>query len=136
MRPAVAIVAALSLALSACGTQPTASESKFEGEQQEVAKVVDELAAAGVARDAERICTEILAKQLVAELKSAGGDCVSEMDRAIEDASDYDLRVKSVKVTGNRATAQVTQGESGTVVTFSFVKEAGEWRASALGSGT
>ncbi len=136
MRPALAIVVALALGLSACGAQPTASESEFEGEQQEVAKVVDELAAAGSAGNAERICTEILAKQLVAELKSAGGDCVTEMDRAIEDASDYDLRVKSVKVTGNNATAQVTQGKAGAVATFSFVKEGGSWRASALGSGT
>ena len=94
------------------------------------------LAAAGLevaAGDAERICTEILAKQLVTELKSAGGDCVTEMDRAIKDASDYDLQVTSVKVNGTNATARVRQGDHGEVATFTFVKEGSAWRASALG---
>ena len=64
------------------------------------------------AGDAEKICTEILSKQLVTELKTAGGDCVTEMDRAIDDASDFNLTVRSVKVNGNTATAQVRQGDS------------------------
>ena len=67
------------------------------------------------------------------ELKSAGGDCVTEMDRAINDANDYDLKVDSVKVNGTTATARVRQGESKTVATFSFVKEKDGWRALALG---
>jgi hypothetical protein len=58
------------------------------------------------------------------------------MDRAIDDASDYDLRVRSVKVNGDNATAEVTQGESGAVATFTFVKEGDGWRASALGGGS
>ena len=97
-------------------------------------KVVDSLAPAGSRGDAERICTEILAKQLVTELKTAGGDCVTEMDRAIKDASDYDLQVTSVKINGANATAQVRQGKDGQVATFTFVKEGGGWRASALGA--
>ena len=58
------------------------------------------------------------------------------MDRAIKDANDYDLQVRSVKITGDNATAQVRQGDDGEVATFSFVKEGGVWKASALGSGT
>jgi hypothetical protein len=131
MRRTLAIAAALTLGLSACG----AAASKPETEQQKVTKVVDALANAGSRQDAERICTEILAKQLVAELKSAGGDCQTEMDRAIKDASDYDLQVVSVKVNGPNATAQVRQGDKGAVATFTFVKEGGAWKASALGSG-
>jgi hypothetical protein len=135
MRRTLVIVAALSLGLSACGSAQTASSDRFAGEQQSVAKVVDELAKAGRAGKSERICTDILAKQLVAQLKTAGGDCVTEMDRAIDDASDYDLQVRSVKVNGDTATAQVRQGKAGSVATFSFVKEGGAWRATALGSG-
>jgi hypothetical protein len=131
MRRTLAIAAALTLGLSACG----AAESKPETEQQKVTKVVDALASAGSRQDAKRICTDILAKQLVAELKSAGGDCVTEMDRAIKDATDYDLQVVSVKVNGPNATAQVRQGDKGAVATFTFVKEGGAWKASALGSG-
>ncbi len=58
---------------------------------------------------------------------------MTEIDRAIKDASDYDLQVTDVKVNGTTATAQVRQGESKNVATFTFVKEKGGWRASALG---
>src|SRR4051794_12808270 len=137
MRRTPLIAAALALSLTACGAAPKSdSASKFKGDQAAVAALVDDLSTAGRAGDAEKICTKILAKQLVAELKSAGGDCLTEMDRAIDDASDFDLQVRSVKVNGATATAQVRQGDKGSTATFSFVKEAGGWRASALGSGT
>ena len=133
MRRTLVIVAIL--ALSGCTTTTTDSDGpKFEGEQEDIVRVVDALAQAGTRHDAEKICTEILAKQLVTELKSAGGDCIAEMDRAIKDASDYDLQVTSVKINGNNATAQVRQGKDGQTATFTFVKEGGAWRASALGS--
>src|SRR5262245_25409963 len=111
MPRAALLAAVLALVLSACGATTTNQDSKFKGTQQDVVKVVDTLAQAGSRGDADRICSEILAKQLVDELKSAGGDCVTEMDRAIKDATDYDLQVTSVKVTGNNATAQVRQGD-------------------------
>jgi len=131
----VALIAAvLALALAGCGAAASSQNSRFKGAQQDVVKVVDSLASAGSRGDAQRICTEILAKQLVTELKSAGGDCVAEMDRAIKDASDYDLQVTSVKIDGDNATAQVRQGKNGQVATFTFVKEGGAWKASALGA--
>ena len=127
------LVIAAALALSACGTAKTSSDVKFTGAQKDVADVVDKLARAGQRRDAATICNDILSKQLLTELKSAGGDCEQEMKDAISDATDYDLQVRSVKVTGNNATAQVRQGDKGKVATFTFVKENGGWRASALG---
>ena len=133
--PRAALTAAvLALLLSACGTATSTQNSKFKGAQQDVVKVVDALAQAGSRGNAEKICNDILAKQLVTELKSAGGDCIAEMDRAIKDASDYDLQVTSVKINGNNASAQVRQGKDGQVATFTFVKEGDAWKASALGS--
>jgi hypothetical protein len=136
MRRPLLIAAALAVALSGCGTavQTSAGGKKFTAEQQDVVKVVSDLAAAGRARNAKKICDDILSQQLLTELKSAGGDCVAEMKSAIQDADDYDLRVDSVKVTGTNATAQVRQGKNGPVATFTFVKEKAGWRASALGS--
>jgi hypothetical protein len=128
-----ALVVLVILPLAACGAAQPSSKSKFSGEQAKVAQVVDDLASAGRAHHPDTICSDILSKQVVAELKSAGGDCETEMKAAIEDASDFDLQVRSVKVTGNSATAQVSQGDKGQVVTYSFVKENGDWRASALG---
>ena len=133
-RIALALVV-LSFAVSACGAAPADQESKFKnGDQQAIAKLVDELASAGRAGNAEKICTEILARQLVDELKTAGGNCETELKRAIDDANDYDLQVADVKVTGTTATATVRQGESKKTATFSFVKEKAGWRASALGA--
>jgi hypothetical protein len=135
MRRTLLVTPLLALTLTACGAAPATQEDKFkEGDQAEIAKLVDDLATAGKSHNAEKICTDILAKQLVDELKSADGDCKEEMNRAISDASDYDLQVDSVKVTGSTATAQVRQGTSKKVATFSFVKEKAGWRASALGS--
>src|SRR6478609_6212607 len=110
MRRTALAAALLALMLSACGAAPASQESKFtNGDQQAVAKLVD-------------------------ELKSAGGDCVAEMKRAITDASDYDLQVDDVKVSGSTATARVRQGKTKKIATFAFIKEKGGWRASALGS--
>jgi hypothetical protein len=127
--------AAALLALSGCGSSATSSSDvKFTGAQKDVADVVDKLATAGRRRDAQTICDDILAKQLLTELKTAGGDCETEMKNAIQDATDYDLQVRSVKVDGNTATAQVRQGDDGKVATFTFVKEGGTWRASDFGN--
>lgn len=133
MRRASLVLALLVLPLAGC-TAAQPSKSNFKGEAGKVAAVVDDLAQAGRTGNAKKICSDILARQLVAELKSAGGDCESEMKAAIQDASDYDLKVDSVKVTGGSATAKVRQGTKGRVATFSFIKEKGDWRASALGS--
>jgi hypothetical protein len=120
MRRTALLAVPIALAVSACGAAPARQDNKFKnGDQAQIAKLVDDLANAGRRKD---------------ELKSAGGNCVDEMDRAIKDANDYDLQVDDVKVTGSTATARVRQGTSKRVTTFSFVKEKGGWRATALGS--
>jgi hypothetical protein len=134
MRRTLLAAPLLALVISACaGPQQSNSSDKFKGDQGQIAQLVDDLAKAGSRGDSKTICSEILATELVDELKRAGGDCVTEMDRAIKDASDYDLQVLSVKINGTTATAQVRQGDKGKVATFSFVKEKPGWRASALG---
>jgi hypothetical protein len=126
------LLAALLPALSGCAAQ-TSTNGNLKGQPQQVAQVVSDLSAAGRAGNAAKICDDILAKELVQQLRAAGGDCQSEMKSAIQDATDYDLQVSNVKVNGNRATARVRQGKDGRVVTFTFVKENGAWRANDLG---
>jgi hypothetical protein len=136
MRRLLVIPVVAALALSACGgAQSSSSSVKYTGAQKDVADVVSKLSTAGRRGDAKTICQDILAKQLLTQLKTAGGNCEDEMKNAIRDASDYDLQVRSVKVSGSSATAQVRQGKDGPVATFTFVKEGASWRASALGGG-
>jgi hypothetical protein len=121
------------LALAGCGQQPDESSAdKFQGEDRAVAQKVDELQDAGDGRDPEKICSEILAPSLVSQLEAAGVDCVDEMEKAIDDAEDYDLDVVSVSVTGSTATAEVRRGEDGPTETMEFAKENGQWRATSL----
>ena len=59
------------------------------------------------------------------------------MDRAIDDASDFNLTVRSVKVNGTDRHRPGPPGrQPASNATFTFVKEGGGWRASALGSGS
>jgi hypothetical protein len=131
----LALLAAAALALGGCGASSSSSSSaaKFTGVQGQVAKVVSDLADAGRKKDAAKICSSILSTDMVAQIKSAGGNCEQEMKKVIDDADDYDLEVQTVSVNGNQAQARVRQGKKGPLTTFSFVKENGGWRATSLG---
>ena len=57
------------------------------------------------------------------------------MQKAIEDADDFDLEVLEVNITGTTATARVRRGDDGPTETMEFTRENNEWRATALSSG-
>jgi hypothetical protein len=124
---------AAAVAVGGCTTGGTSSSPKLTGDAKAVAKVVDDLASAGRRKDPQKICTQLLAPALVDRLKAGGGDCVTEIKKAIDDSDDFDLQVRSVRVTGNTAQAQVRQGSKGAVTTFAFAKQGGGWRATSLG---
>jgi hypothetical protein len=120
-------------ALAGCGaeTQPSSAE-KFQGEERAVAQKVEDLQEAGEGRNPEDICSDILASSLVQQLEAAGVKCADEMEKAIDDADDYDLQVQDVTVSGSTATAQVRRGDDGPTETMEFTKENGQWRATSL----
>ena len=123
------------LALAGCGTQAEPSSvEKFQGEDRAVAQKVEDLQEAGEGRNAEDICSDILASSLVQQLEAAGVKCADEMEKAIDDADDYDLEVQKVTVSGSTATAEVRRGDDGPTETMEFTKENGQWRATSLSS--
>jgi hypothetical protein len=129
-----AIAAALAVALGVAGcTSTNTSAAKFTGAEGQVAKVVADLEQAGQRKDAQKICTQIVSQALVRQLSDAGTSCQAEMKKAIDDADDYDLTVKSVTVKGSQATAVVRRGSDGPTATFRFVREGGGWRATSFG---
>jgi hypothetical protein len=129
-RAAAGLVALLFLA--GCGAGQASWEERFKGAEREVAAQVEELQAAGNADEPEKICAEILSRRLVTELEAAGTTCNEEMDKAIQDADDFELDVREVTVEGNQATVQVRRGADGPTATFEFVRENGQWRATDL----
>jgi hypothetical protein len=134
----LAVLASLAAALGMAGCAPTqtASSSKdFKGAEADVAKVVDDLRAAGERRDADKICSEIFARSLVEQLDSSGTSCNQEMTKTTKDVDDFALDVRDVTVTGNTASARVQNGAKGTIATFRFVREANRWKASEIAKG-
>jgi hypothetical protein len=129
-RPAAGLVALLVLA--GCGAGQPSSEDRFQGAEREVAAQVEELQAAGQSDEPEEICANILSRRLVQELEAAGTTCNEEMDKAIQDADDFELDVRDVTIRGSQATARVRRGEDGPTATFEFVRENGQWRATSL----
>ena len=130
--PVVLIVAALGAA--GCTSSTGGSSGTFTGAQGEVAQVVSDLAKDGQRKDAQKICSEILARELVDKLNQAGTSCGQEMDKAIADADDFDLSVQKVTINGSSATAVVRRGKDGPSATFRFVREGGKWKATDFGT--
>jgi hypothetical protein len=131
MKRSAALLAALALAGCGAEAEPSSVE-KFQGEERAVAQKVEDLQEAGEGRNPEDICSDILASSLVQQLEAAGVKCADEMEKAIDDADDYDLQVQDVTVSGSTATAQVRRGDDGPTETMEFTQEDGQWRATSL----
>jgi hypothetical protein len=122
------------LGVAGCGAQSSKSSAdRFtDPNQKAVAEKIEDLEDAGKTGKPEDICSDILAKSLVSQLDAAGTNCQTEMQKAIDDANDFDLEVRKVTINGNEATAEVQQGDDGPTETMTFTKEGDDWRATAL----
>ena len=133
----VILAAAAALAAAGCGgSTESSSADDFQGEEAKAAQVVEDLQRAGQAGDPDRVCGDILTPQLAEEIGEGGTSCADEVDKAIGDAEDFELRVTDVTVSGNSATAKVRQGGDGkATATFELARERGRWRISSLQRG-
>jgi hypothetical protein len=129
----VVLLAAAALAVAGCGQAEDAEVDQFSGAERGVAQAVEDMQQAGQRRDAERMCSEILARELVAQLDEGPQTCGGEMDKALDDADDFDLKVLDVTVTGDEARATVERGNENERSTFTFARERGRWRATGFG---
>jgi hypothetical protein len=127
----------LALAIAGCG-QAASSASDFKGAKKDVADTIEQLQTSAQSRKPEDICADVLSRALVEKLKTAGHDCVDEMDKVTSDADDYELDVKAVTITGTTATARVTGrkgGKDDAVTNYALAREDGKWRLTNLGAG-
>jgi hypothetical protein len=134
-RALLAVPLVLAALAAGCGASAS-SAGDFEGEERRVADVVEQLQSAGETGDAAEICSDVLAAELREEMQAAGANCEQELDKAIQDADDFELEVEDVTITGDTATAKVRgqEGDEERVRDFEFVREDGGWRATSLGS--
>ena len=134
VRPALALPLLLAALASGCGANPS-SAGDFEGEEKNVAEVVEKLQSAGETGDAGEICGELLAKRLSDQIQETGSTCDQELEKALGDADDFDLEVEAVTVSGTSATAKVKGriGDRDGVRDLRLVREGADWRLSDLG---
>jgi hypothetical protein len=134
MRLRLAILAAAAaLAVAGCGSTESSSAGDFKGDEGQVAQVIEDLQRAGQGGDPDRICGDILTPKLAEEVGRGGVSCADEVDKAIGDAEDFELRVTDVTVSGSTATAKVHQGSGGkAAATFELARERGRWRIASL----
>jgi hypothetical protein len=122
------------LALAGCGSSGGAdSAGDFDGAEQDVAEVIEDLEEAGQDEDARRICNALLAKSLVEEIESRGEDCEKAIDKALAQTDAFDLTVKSVRVTGTTARARVETGvDEKQEEVVELAREGGAWKIAGL----
>lgn len=132
----VAILLTVPLALGACGTAAKDSSKNFRGEQAKVATVVEDLQTAGQKRDSAKICTDLLAQPLVAQIQRASKQpCKAALDDRLTDADAFEIQVTHVTITGDRATAVVSSqaGSQKHTSTLHLQRVGGAWRIATLG---
>jgi hypothetical protein len=136
MRRSLAVLPLVLAALASGCAGNASSAGNFQGEEKQVADVVEKLQSAGETGDAKTICDDLLAKSLSDQIKAAGSTCEQEMDKAIKDADDFDLEVQDVTIDGDKATAKVKGRDRGAdrVRTFQFERVGSSWRVTSLGA--
>jgi copper chaperone CopZ len=122
----------LAMGLGACAS--TTSTSSFKGEQHAVAQAVSNLQSHATALEAKKICGEDLAAANVARLNAATGGCKRAIETQLKEIDSFETTVESIKISGDRATAQVKSIDSGknAIATLTLVKEGGKWRISGV----
>jgi outer membrane lipoprotein SlyB len=121
--------------LTGCSTAQT-SAGNFKGDQAKVASTIDALSSAASSHDTTKICTKILAPDVAARLKAAGGSCPSVVGKQLDTVDTFDVSVETVKITGATAKATVKSTSNGKnkTDTLDLVRLAdGTWRIAALG---
>ena len=104
------------------------SAGSFEGAERDVAQVIDDLKGS---RDPEEICSRFFTDALAKSLEAGDEDCVDEVQATIRDVAGTGMEVDDVTVTGDRATAKVSQDDK--TATFELERGGDGWQISSLG---
>ena len=121
--------------LAGCGPAGASNNAKnFKGDQNAVAKTIDDFSSAVRNSDEKKICSDLLASTLVTRLDASAQKCTGAVSDQLDAAGDTKLDVKTIRVTGNRASATVVSKVDGhdRTQTLSLVNENGSWRLSGV----
>ena len=131
MRRPLSLIALLlaTVALSGCtAADQNSSAGAFEGAERDVAQVIDDLKSS---RDPEEVCSRYFTDAFAKSLEADGHDCVDEVQASIRDIANTDMDVEDVTISGDRATAKVSQDDQS--ATFELERSGESWQISSLG---
>jgi len=107
-----------------------------QSDEDQVRQTLQRFGQAVAAKDSERLCKDLLAKELLNRLAQAGVPCNVALSRGLSGASQPTLRVVKVEMRSDRlAFAVVRTGAANqkpSTDTFRVVKERGRWRVGSL----
>jgi hypothetical protein len=127
-RLTIIAAAALALAAAGCGSQSA---------EDEVRAKLDDFAQATAAKDYRRLCTDVLAKQLVQKAQSAGLSCETALETGLKGVQNPKVEVQKVTVKRNSATAVVhttAANQDASTDTLQLARQGGGWRVSSVTS--
>lgn len=130
------LAACAALALSGCGGGDEAdaknNAERFEGDERQVAEVVDRLGEAAREGDTATICEDLVTAELQTRIREASGtSCAQELEENIV-SGETTFEVESIEVKSDDATAVVVDQEGRKSRLF-MVRDQGDWRITRIG---
>jgi hypothetical protein len=126
------ITIAATLALAGCTATPPSSAGDFKGAEKDVAQVVDDMQKAGRTGKPDDLCNDIFTAELADKFKAGSATCVDEVEKAMRDVNDYDMKVTDITINGSTATAKVEQGKEKRSGTIGLERVGNSWRVSSI----
>lgn len=110
-----------------CGGGDDKHADNYEGEEANVAGVVDTLEEAGHDGDGNRVCQEVFAAPLAENVaRESGQSCADEVEENIPEG-EYELQIDSLQVDGPTARVSITDQANNQSI-LEMVKSGDDWR--------
>lgn len=117
---------AAALALAGCGGP---------SDEEQVRDTLTDFTKATAAKDYQKLCDQLLAPSLIADLKKIGLPCELALQQGLADVKQPKLIVGDVRVDGKKASAEVrtsAEGQAPSSDTVELERTDGGWRISSL----
>jgi hypothetical protein len=103
--------------------------------EKEVRATLDRYAEASRDKDYQTLCDDLLSKEIVDRIRSAGLPCEVALRTGLQNRRNPQLKVLGVEVSGDQALARTRTtaiGEPTSVDTIRMIRQSGGWRVASL----
>jgi hypothetical protein len=135
VRALPALTCLVALALIGCGDKP--APKKPVPPEQQVRAVIASFQTATQKKDYRRLCTQVLAQELLDKIRRANLPCEQAVKVGLQNVVNPRIAVQSVEVTHNRAVAQVRSSADNQPAldgTLALIREVKGWKVATLGT--